>query len=121
MYTEECQYLRGLRTMSSSSSEVFDLARGGRALVTREQGQLLLGEARECLGRVRVLEVQLVGAEALSPSFADEFFGGLADWLGVEGFRARIKVRCPAEAWRVLIQKVLSHRLSGSAPRSSGS
>jgi hypothetical protein len=98
--------------MTTSSTEIFDVAREARAkaLVTRDQGRVLVSRAEDILSREPHITVELGSAEALSPSFADEFFGALAEHLGSSQFRLRVRVRCPNEAWQVLIRKVLGHR-----------
>jgi hypothetical protein len=104
--------------MICSSSEDLDLVRevASKALVTREQGGSLLRVAEQRLLDQEHLVIDLDGAEALSPSFADEFFGGLAEGLGADELRTRIKIRCANEEWRILIRKVLSH--CAARPRS---
>lgn len=99
-------------TMTCSSTESFDLVgkAGARALVTREQGRTLATLALARIEAGAALRVEIDPAEALSPSFADEFFGILVDRLGRERFASRVRVHCSQETWRVLISKVLSHR-----------
>jgi len=54
--------------------------------------------------------IDLTHAEALSPSFADELFGGLREELGGD-FKKKVKVKCEKHEWRRLITSVLEHRL----------
>ena len=98
--------------MSSSSTEPFDLSKecDSKALVTREQGAALLILAAKRLGVEERFEISVDGAEALSPSFADEFFGGLSESLGREEFGRRVRIRCSSQTWKLLIRKVLAHR-----------
>jgi hypothetical protein len=100
--------------MTSSLTETFDvvLECGSRSLVTRDQGRALLDKLETRLESSASIRVELAQAEAFSPSFADEFFGGLAEHLGLAEFSKRVRVHCPSEAWRILIQKVLAHRRS---------
>jgi len=97
---------------NSSSDEEMRLADEARAkaLVTRDQGRELLDRAVVRSESARGLYVDLEGAEALSPSFADEFFGGLWEHLGDAEFRARVKILNASETWKLLIGKVLAHR-----------
>ena len=96
----------------TSSSEELTLRSAGlsAALVTRDQGAEMLGRARELLRSGRDLRIDLSGVEAISPSFADEFFGGMFEELGESEFRRRVRIRCPSTPWRALIQKVLAKR-----------
>ena len=121
MSTETCRRQRGSQTMSSSSIEPFDLSGecGSTALVTREQGAALLVRAAKRLEVGERLEVSVDGAEALSPSFADEFFGGLSESLGREEFGRRVRIRCSSQTWKILIRKVLAHR--GQHPKTARS
>lgn len=98
--------------MTSSWTDIFDVVAesGSGSLVTRDQGHELLEKVELRLASPGAIRVDLLGVEALSPSFADEFFGGLAEHLGAAEFSKRIRVHCPSEAWRILIQKVLAHR-----------
>ena len=70
----------------------------------------MLEQARARLRSGLELRVDLSGIEAISPSFTDEFFGGLFEELGEAEFRRRIRVHCPSAPWRALIQKVLAKR-----------
>lgn len=96
--------------MTKSSSDAFRLTKHeeSRLLVTRVQGRRLLGEALGLLESGKFLTVDLAGAEAISPSFADEFFGGLLRTLGPEAFRKCVKILGTNQETRVLVLKVLS-------------
>jgi len=106
--------------MTSSSDERFELVdpTGAKNLTTRAQGRALL----ECaLGRLesgRSIEVDLAGLSALTPSFADEFFGGLLERLGDHRFREQVRIRGANETCRVLIRAVLADRRL--RPRAAG-
>ncbi|MBI5709774.1 MAG: STAS-like domain-containing protein [Candidatus Eisenbacteria bacterium] len=94
---------------------------GARVLATRDQGKKLRELA---IGRLRqpgVLEVSLERVEAVSPSFADEFFGGLMEELGRDEFLRRIRVGNASEEIRLLIRKVVSHREQSPHTKRSGS
>ena len=98
--------------MISSSTEELQLRNeaSSAALVTRDQGATILKLARERLREGKPLRVDLTGVEAISPSFVDEFFGGLFEELGEADFRLRVRIDCPSAPWRTLIRKVLSKR-----------
>jgi len=96
----------------TSSSDSFDLVAEGsaRLLLTREQGRTLLTDVLERLQKRQMLVLSLEGVEAISPSFADELFGGLAEALGPLEFGKRVRIQCGTPAWRSLIGKVVAHR-----------
>lgn len=83
---------------------------GSTALVTRDQGRLLKHHVAAMLPEGRSVVLDLEGAEAVSPSFADEFFGGLLEDLGTEEFRRRVQVRGMTPDVRVLLNRVLAYR-----------
>ena len=98
---------------SSSSAEAIRLARSSdsAALVTREQGKALLTLVLSFLDSNNSIILSLEGAEALSPSFADELFAGLDQALGEE-FKTRVRIECARPEWRRLISSALQHRRS---------
>src|SRR5438445_11613660 len=113
MSIERCPCLKDGRKMTSSPDVLVlaDVA-GSKTLVTRDQGRVLLEGALSQLDNMRILHVDMSGIDALSPSFADEFFGGLLERLGGTGFRERVRVENHTEELRMLIRKVLGHRKS---------
>jgi hypothetical protein len=56
------------------------------------------------------LIASLEGVEVMTPSFADEFFGGLFSRLGEELFRSRIGLVRPDHYIQSLVEMVLKHR-----------
>lgn len=66
----------------------------GRTLLTGDQGRKLLEEIPARVPNGARITLDLSSATALSPSFADELFGGLDSALGAE-FRSRIQIVCP--------------------------
>lgn len=60
----------------------------------------------------RLIVLNLAQVDALSPSFADELFGGLERLLGAE-FRERIRVVTTRPEWKRLIASALAHRQAG--------
>lgn len=97
--------------MTLSSHKLFNIASASdsSSLLTREQGQELRNRVLEELSGTECLEVSVSDARALSPSFADELFGGLYSELGPE-FSRRILVRCCRKDWRHLIASVIKRR-----------
>lgn len=95
----------------SFKGEVITLAAGtdSPALVTREQGQALLAAVLSRLAKVPEVTLDLTGAEALSPSFADELFAGLDAALGTE-FKKRVRIQAARPEWQRLISSTLQHR-----------
>jgi hypothetical protein len=95
----------------SSSSLTIDL--GGcsdsRSLLTRDQGSDLRSEVLRQLASCASVVLDLTHVDALSPSFADELFGGLESELGVD-FTRLIRISCPRPEWRRLISSALTHR-----------
>lgn len=97
--------------VSSSNEAVVDAAGDGESpsLLTREQGAALREQVLALIGNGAVVTINMAGLRALSPSSADELFGGLSDRLGPD-FEAHVRVRCPSAEWRTLIRSTLAHR-----------
>ncbi len=97
--------------MTSSFKPVIDLAEGtgSPSLLTRDQGRELRLYVIKKLQDTDSVVLDLTHVEALSPSFADELFGGLNEHLG-QTFRKRIQISCPKAEWRRLISSVLQYR-----------
>jgi len=100
--------------MTSSLPEEIDVvkAAGSSALLTRDQGATLRALILSMLESREALTIDMSGVKALTPSFADEFFGGLDSALGAE-FSRRVRVRCAQPAWKRLIQVAIGHRRTG--------
>ena len=96
---------------TSSSDQTIDLGEcsHSRSLLTRDQGNDLRIEVLRRLESCQSVVLDLTNIEALSPSFADELFGGLEAQLGGD-FKHRVRVSCPKPEWRRLIASALSHR-----------
>ncbi len=105
-----------MKKTTSLPSERIDLAATakGRTLLTRDQGQKLREEILARVANCDRITLDLSSATALSPSFADELFGGLDSALGAE-FRNRIQIVCPQPEWRTLISSALGHRRAKAA------
>jgi hypothetical protein len=84
------------------------------SLSTRESGKQVREAAIAALGGCDVLTVDFGGAE-VSPSFADEFIGKLAEHLGRAEFRSRLNVCGLSEATRLLLNEVVARRFAPKA------
>ena len=106
-----------MKTNSLGADRV-DLAKGAdsSSLLTRDQGKAL---RTLVLGRLQTSEtvtLDLSGALALSPSFADELFAGLEKELGTR-FTERIRISGARPEWQRLISSALQHRRASAAAR----
>lgn len=101
----------------SSSTELVDLAKGtdSSSLWTRDQGRRLRATVLERLKQCEKVTLDLTHAQALSPSFADEFFAGLEKELGAD-FARRVKISGARPEWQRLISSALQHRRSQATP-----
>jgi hypothetical protein len=103
----------------TSSREVLHLKAftqsGG--LISREQGRVVRGAAERLLEQGADVECDLTGVRAMSPSFADELFGELGARLGLEGLRRRVTIRNATEDVKVLVNRVLAHRVGKRSER----
>jgi len=87
----------------------FEVAPDLPALTTRPQGIRARKEALELLISHEALELDFCLA-LVTPSFVDEFIGGLLDELGEEQFRTRLTITNPTPQTIPLIRHVLHHR-----------
>lgn len=82
--------------------------------LTRDQGEALrtrLVTVHENLGRDDLLVIDFEGVTAMTPSFADECLGKLAERVGSSRFRSTIKLIGASEPVRILVNSILSRRL----------
>ncbi len=95
-----------------------ELRTQGMDFSTRRQGEqlrdLIQGTLERIAGEDRV-EIDFVGVETMTPSFADECFGKLAQQMGRESFKARISLKGADSANRTLVNAILAERLSSAA------
>jgi anti-sigma regulatory factor (Ser/Thr protein kinase) len=104
--------------ISSDATDCFYLREFGKRLFTRDLGASALKIALLRLGagaQVRLddgLVISFDGIDVMSPSFADEFFGGLFTHLGPGRCRALVSVVRPDHYVQNLIEMVLMHRAS---------
>lgn len=98
------------------SNDRVDLAAeaGSKTLLTRDQGRALRESILKRCAADHRLTLDLSAAEAISPSFVDEFFGGLESALG-DAFRSSIRIVCPQAEWKSLISAALAHRRAKAA------
>ncbi len=78
-------------------------------LATRPAGERARQFIAEILTRCEVLQIDMAGMN-VSPSFADECFGLLAEELGISEFRKRIRFVNIQEAAQHLILHVIYRR-----------
>lgn len=100
--------------MTSSSEFKVDISTvsslNSRSLLTRDQAAGLRDGILQLLGIHSSVILDMGNVVALSPSFADELFGGLETALG-DQFRRKIRILCPRAEWKRLIAGALAHRL----------
>ena len=96
--------------MTSSLGKTINvrLLAGSASLVTRDQAKNLRASVLADVREFDTVTLDLTEVTAMSPSFADELFGGLRRELSAN-FQSSIKVRCPQSAWRHLIRAALAY------------
>lgn len=105
-------------------ASVFRLRDCDADLLTRAQGERIrarLAELHEQLPPGGLLEIDLAGVGTMTPSFADECFGKLAERVGQQSFRSSISLKGADETIRVLINSVLARRLAPARVPMGGS
>ena len=96
--------------------DVFKLANSEGDCLTRSQGEKVrvrLVEYYDALSENDELVIDFEGIVAMTPSFADECFGKLAQRIGAERFRASVTLTGANETLHVLLNSVLRRRLAG--------
>lgn len=78
-------------------------------MATRSVGDSALAETMRLLSEVDSIELDF-GGEDPSPSFADQFVGGLAQSLGFDDFRRRVKLKNVPPAAVPLLRFVISRK-----------
>ena len=81
-----------------------------KSLATRESGEAARELVLKKLHEISVLVLDFSGAH-LTPSFADEFVGRLAETLGAARFRSCIRLQGADDETRPLLSQVVSRRL----------
>ena len=96
--------------------EIFRLAECEGEFLTRSQGEhvrtkLLDSYERVCSGDALVID--FAGVELMTPSFADDCFGKLAEIIGFAKFRQSVSVTGGNDIVRALLNSVLAERGAG--------
>ncbi|OWY73076.1 hypothetical protein B7486_01645 [cyanobacterium TDX16] len=102
-----------------SMTRTFRVADQGVRGHSRDQGERVRKRILEILGNLSPIEqlvIDLSGLSRMTPSFADECLGKLAEQLGGEKFRNQIRLRGAEGSTRILVNAVLAKRLGN--PRS---
>lgn len=90
------------------------------AFLTRSQGEKLRHRIEEIFSNLESghrIAIDFAGVDVMTPSFADECFGKLAERLGANRFRQSISLNGADETIRTLINSVLAERLSTARHR----
>ena len=101
---------------------VFRLKDSPGGFLTRRQGEEVRARLMELdrdLPQGERLVIDFAGVEVMTPSFADECFGKLAESIGGLNFRKRVKLTGAEPIVRALLNSVLAERLNGSGSRVS--
>ena len=96
-------------------AKIIRLADQEGELLTRSQGERLRRRIEEVVQGLEEgdrVAIDFSQVSAITPSFADECFGKLAERLGAERFRATISLNGADETVRTLVNAVLSERLA---------
>jgi hypothetical protein len=92
--------------VSSREIRAADLA---ESCATREAGAKARAAIIALLNSGQVVQIDFDGLTP-TPSFADEFVGKLAQSLGVDGFRSRVRIVNTDLATRNLLREVVARR-----------
>ncbi len=100
--------------------EVLQLVNCNEEFLTRSQGERvrerLVKAYDSALGDQLVIDFS--GVEVMTPSFADECFGKLAERVGFQNFRNSVSLTGGSETVRALVNSVLAQR--GAASKAEG-
>lgn len=98
--------------MSNSASTLKRVAMSdfGNLLVTRDQGEPVRNELLALVDANAVVEIDLDGVEAFTPSFIDEVLGKLLVQIGINRFKSQVQLRCTSADVKKLVNLVLSNR-----------
>lgn len=89
----------------------------GKQLLSRDAGVTVRAEVAMMLANSQTVTVDLGGIEDITPSVADECFGKLAERLGLDVFRSRVRFEGGTPLIHRLLDFVLSQRGKGSDQR----
>ena len=87
----------------------FDLGAQRIPMATRPNGQALYEKILEALDQYDLIEIDFANRSP-TPSFVDQCIGGVVKSLGVEKFKARVKLRNVSEDARPLLIHVIRSR-----------
>src|ERR1700730_755446 len=82
-------------------------------LITRQLARMHRNRVENALERQASVVVDLSQVELMTPSFADECFGTLAEEFGANEFKRKIRLKGPGSEVKHLLKVVISHRLAG--------
>lgn len=98
--------------MMTSTSKI-DVASAFPGMASRSAGDQALAEAIRMLEEMESIELDFQ-AHNPSPSFADQFVGGLVRALGLEQFRRRVRLLDVPEAAQGLLRHVILQRAASA-------
>ena len=90
-----------------TSTSRFSVADRVQSMSSRPAGQEALVAVAQLLSESDSVEIDF-GGVSLTPSFADEFVGGIAASLGPKEFQARVRLRNIPDASIPLVRHVLA-------------
>lgn len=102
--------------MTSSKTETEPVVFRGQH-ITRQLARMHRNRIENLLATQESVLVELGELELMTPSFADECFGVLAERLGRDEFRRRIRLKGATAEVKHLLTAVIGHRLSGRASK----
>lgn len=100
------------------TSEVGAVREFGK-LATRSAGAQARTVILELLDKSDIVQIDMIGMN-LSPSFADEFFGLLAQQIGIDEYRRRIRLTNLSDAAHALIRHVVYRRTADKQTTPTG-
>ena len=98
-----------------NNSVTIHLSCEGEGFATRIKGERLRGLVEEKLASVgpgSVIVIDFADVPYMTPSFADEFIGKLAESMGREAFRRQVRLVNASATVRSLVNAVLTNRLA---------
>lgn len=98
--------------MTSSCFEI-DLVSVPGSLASRAAGLRLKSEIKAAISTHDLVVVDFNGRE-VTPSFADECFGALAEEFGLNEFKARVRSKNVPSKARALLSHVIKQRVQGA-------
>ena len=106
----------------STILNVFRLKDSTGGFLTRRQGEEVrtrLMDLDHDLPPGERLVIDFSGVDVMTPFFADEYLGKLAESIGGLNFRKRVKLTGADPVLRALLNSVLAERLNGSSSQAS--